>query len=191
MWLIVGLGNPGSKYLFTRHNVGFMAIDVLAQSLGVKFQDKFKSQFALSQLAGEDVALAKPQTFMNLSGESVQMISGFYKIGLEKIIVLHDDLDQPFGQIRLHKNRGHGGHNGIKSITQLMGSMDYARIKIGVGRPPHPDFSVADYVLQNFSADEMKGLPPVLERSLDAAEAIMQKGVEKSATEFNKTPNNP
>lgn len=186
MWLIVGLGNPGNKYLFTRHNIGFMAMDVLAQSLSVKFQDKFKAQFALCQLAGEDVALAKPQTFMNLSGESVQMIAGFYKIGLDNIIVLHDDVDQPFGQIRLHKNRGHGGHNGIKSITQLMGSMDYARVKMGVGRPAHPDFSVADYVLQNFSNEEMKAMPNILDRSLDAVEAILQKGVEKSATEFNK-----
>ena len=122
---------------------------------------------------------------MNLSGESVQAIAGFYKIGLDKIIVLHDDIDQPFGQIRIHKNRGHGGNNGIKSITQMMGSMDYVRVKIGVGRPPHPDFSVADYVLQNFSNDELKELPAILERSLDAAESIIQIGVEKSATKFN------
>lgn len=187
MWLIVGLGNPGSKYLLTRHNVGFMAIDVLAQSLGLKFQNKFKAEFALSQLAGEEVAIAKPQTFMNLSGESVQAISAFYKIGLDKIIVLHDDVDQPFGQIRLHKNRGHGGNNGIKSITQLMGSMDYARVKIGVSRPPHPDFSVADYVLQNFSNDELKALPNILEHSLDAVESIIKIGIEKSSTQFNQT----
>ncbi len=185
MWLIVGLGNPGNKYLLTRHNVGFMAIDVLAQTLGLKFQNKFKAEFALSQFAGEEVAIAKPQTYMNLSGESVQAIAGFYKIGLEKIIVLHDDIDQPFGQIRLHKNRGHGGNNGIKSITQMMGSMDYARIKIGIGRPPHPDFSVADYVLQNFPENELKALPPILEKSLQAAESIIKIGVEKSATKFN------
>ncbi|MFN7904521.1 MAG: aminoacyl-tRNA hydrolase [Pseudobdellovibrionaceae bacterium] len=186
MWLIVGLGNPGSKYLLTRHNVGFLAIDVLAKSLGIKFTEKFKSEFSLAKLAGEDVAIAKPQTFMNLSGEAVQVIAGFYKIDLDKIIVLHDDVDQPFGQIRLHKNRGHGGNNGIKSITQLMGSMDYARVKIGVSRPPHPDFSVADYVLQNFSDEEMKVLPGILDRSLDAVEAIIKMGVEKASTQFNQ-----
>lgn len=190
MWLIVGLGNPGNKYLFTRHNVGFMAIDALAQSAGLRFQDKFKSEFTLTKLAGTEVVLMKPQTFMNLSGESVQPAAAFYKISLDRILVLHDDLDQPFGQIRLHKNRGHGGHNGIRSITQLMGSMDYARVKIGIGRPPHPDFAVADYVLQNFSGEEMKTLPAIFDRTWDAVEAVIQHGIEKAATEFNKTTKN-
>lgn len=186
MWLIVGLGNPGSKYQFTRHNVGFMAVDLLAEKLRLRFQSQFKGEFAKGSWGDHQIGLLKPQTYMNLSGQSVQPCLGFYKIPLSQLIVLHDDLDQPFAQIRIQKNRGHGGHNGIKDISAMMASMDYARIKMGIGRPPHADFSVADYVLQNFSGEEMKALPEFLHTSLDAAEAIIKNGAEKAANVFNQ-----
>jgi PTH1 family peptidyl-tRNA hydrolase len=186
MWLFVGLGNPGKKYEATRHNIGFMALDLICDQLGLKFQSQFKGDFAKGSWHRQDLFLLKPQTFMNLSGQSVQVCQAFFKIPLNQILVFHDDLDQPFGQIRVHKNRGHGGHNGIRDISSVLGSQDYARIKMGIGRPPHPDFAVADYVLQNFSNEEQNQLPNFLRLSLEAAESVVQFGIEKSANIFNQ-----
>jgi peptidyl-tRNA hydrolase, PTH1 family len=188
MWLFIGLGNLGKKYEATRHNIGFMALDLVAKELGLKFQSQFKGEFAKGSWHGQDLLLLKPQTFMNLAGQSVQPCQAFYKISLNQILVFHDDLDQPYGQIRIHKNRGHGGHNGIRDISATLGTQDYARVKMGIGRPPHPDFAVADYVLQNFSPEELSELPKFLRLSLEAAGSVMQVGVEKSANIFNQTP---
>ena len=186
MYLIVGLGNPGSKYALTRHNVGFMAADVFATSLGAtnSWREEHKALTLKMQVDDEQVLLVKPQTFMNLSGQSVQALMTFYKIPLENVLVLQDDIDQSFGQMRFHKNRGHGGHNGIRNISELMG-MDYARLKLGVGRPAHPEMNVADYVLQKFNDEEMSKVPDFLNKAGDAIEAFIFEGLSKASTKFN------
>lgn len=186
MWLIVGLGNPGSEYKLTRHNIGFMAIDSYLQSVGnPPLKHQFKAEIAQGKIDDHQVLFCKPQTFMNLSGESVQALMGFYKIALDHLVVIHDDIDQPFGQMKIHKNRGHGGHNGIRSISGLMGTADYIRLKLGVGRPAHPDFPVADYVLGKFTADEAQALPEFLNKALDAVDSLMTDGLQKASTKFN------
>ncbi len=186
MWLIVGLGNPGNEYKLTRHNIGFMAVDYFMQQLGnPPVKNKFKADIAQAEINGTPVIFCKPQTFMNLSGESVQPIMGFYKIPLTHLIVIHDEIDQPFAQMKIQKNRGHGGHNGIRSITGLMGSMDYTRLRLGVGRPENPEHNVADYVLGKFTSDEFKALPDFLAKSTRAIEAIMKDGIQKASTNFN------
>lgn len=186
MWLIVGLGNPGGEYKLTRHNIGFMAVDSFMQGLGnPTVKNQFKAEVAQVKWKDQQLLFCKPQTYMNLSGESVQPLMGFYKIPLDHLIVIHDDIDQAFDQIKIHKNRGHGGHNGIKSISSLMGSMDYIRLKMGVGRPDNPAFSVADYVLGKFSKEEFDKLPDFLNRGIDAVESIILDGVQKASTKFN------
>lgn len=189
MWLVIGLGNPGAQYALTRHNVGFMAVDLLAAGLGVsQWGQEHKAWTAKVKLDGpqgaEQVLLVKPQTFMNLSGTSVQALMTFYKIPLEKILVLQDDIDQPFGAMRFHKNRGHGGHNGIRNISELMGA-DYTRLKLGVGRPEHPEMNVADYVLQKFSKEEQSKMPDFLNKAGDAVESYIFEGLAKASTKFN------
>lgn len=186
MWLIVGLGNPGNEYKFTRHNIGFMAVDYLVQQLGnPPIKNKFKADIAQTEINGVSVILCKPQTFMNLSGESVQPIMGFHKIPLTNLIVIHDEIDQSFAQMKIQKNRGHGGHNGIRSITGLLGTMDYTRLRLGVGRPENPEHNVADYVLGKFSAEEFKALPNFLGKAADAIDAIMKDGIQKASTKYN------
>lgn len=186
MWLIAGLGNPGAQYSLTRHNVGFMAIDYFAEGIKTSaWQNEHKALTLKFKLEGENILLVKPQTFMNLSGESIQSIMSFYKINLDHLIVAHDEIDIPFQKIKIQKNRGHGGHNGIRSISEKMGSADYIRLKLGVGRPPHPNMQVADFVLQKFSSEEMATLPEFLNRSVDAIESIIFDGLQKASTRFN------
>ena len=187
MWLVVGLGNPGGEYKLTRHNIGFMAVDYCLQGLGnPSAKNQFKAEIFQTKIGEHQVLFCKPQTFMNLSGESVQPLMGFFKIPLDHLIVIHDEIDQPFGQMKIQKNRGHGGHNGIKSITGLMGTMDYTRLRLGVGRPENPQFNVADYVLGKFTQDEFSQLPDFLNKAGDALEAIMNDGVQKASTKFNQ-----
>lgn len=186
MWLIVGLGNPGNQYLTTRHNIGFMALDAFLHSASAPNPStEHKAKVWKLKLDDVNVMMAQPQTFMNRSGESVQALMHFYKIPLENLIVIHDDVDQPFGQMRIHKNRGHGGQNGIRDITEKLGSMDYVRIKLGIGRPPHPEMSVGDYVLQKFSKEEFDQIPAFLQKAMDAAESIIFDGHQKASTNFN------
>ncbi|MFZ3230620.1 MAG: aminoacyl-tRNA hydrolase [Pseudobdellovibrio sp.] len=188
MWLIVGLGNPGKQYQSTRHNIGFMVIDYLLKSLSGHDPDYRESHKAMTKkmkLEGEEVILAKPQTFMNLSGESVQELMHFYKIPKEKLLVIHDDIDQSFGSLRFHKNRGHGGQNGVRSISQVLGTQDYSRLKIGVGRPDHPDFDIGDYVLSSFSKEESVQLGKVFKKTCDAIECFVFKGLDRASTDFN------
>ncbi|QDK38497.1 aminoacyl-tRNA hydrolase [Bdellovibrio sp. NC01] len=186
MWLIVGLGNPGNEYKFTRHNIGFMAVDYFLQGVGnPRQQNKFKAEIAEVEWKGHKLLFCKPQTYMNLSGESVTAIMGFYKIPMDHMIVIHDDIDQPFNQMKIHKNRGHGGHNGIRSISGLLGSADYARLKLGVGRPDNPNYPVADYVLGKFTKEESDKLPEFLNKGCDALEAIILDGIQKASTKFN------
>jgi len=189
MHLIVGLGNPGMKYALTRHNIGFMALDALAKSFDAKIErEEHKAQTLKFKLDGKDVILAKPMTYMNLSGESVVSIMQFYKIEPSHLLVVHDDIDQPFNYMKLQKNRGPGGHNGIKSISELLGHQDYARLKLGVGRPANPNIPVVDFVLQNFDKSEQEKLIDFLNRSGDAIESFIFEGPEKTASLFNQKP---
>lgn len=187
MKLLVGLGNPGSKYQFTRHNIGFMLIDALAEVAGARsaFREELKALTLKVEIAGSPALLVKPQTYMNLSGESVQPLMSYYKIAMKDLLVIQDDIDQPFGQVRFHIRRGHGGHNGIRSLHQLLGTDDYARLKMGVGRPLDPRHDVADYVLGNFSKAEESGLLEFLRLGSEAVEYFVQQGVEKSANHYN------
>jgi PTH1 family peptidyl-tRNA hydrolase len=160
--LLVGLGNPGNQYLLTRHNAGFMFIDAIAHYHNFSsFKEKFKSLHAHGTINGKPFMLLKPQTFMNLSGESVQAFMAFYKIKLDQLIVFHDDLDLAPFDIRIKKSGGNGGHNGLKSISSCVGN-DYWRFRLGIGHPGVREM-VSDYVLSRFSKDELAKLPIVLE----------------------------
>ncbi len=186
MWLIVGLGNPGSQYKFNRHNIGFMAVDSFVGPEKLKsYKSEFKAEFQKLKFKDEEIFVLKPMTYMNLSGESVQELATFYKIPLDRIVVIHDEIDQPFGKIKVQKARGHGGHNGVRDITAKMGSNDYIRLRLGVGRPSHPGFNVADYVLQNFAKEEQAGLEDLLIQSTLALETIIIDGYAKAANKFN------
>lgn len=169
MKLIIGLGNPGKEYEKTRHNTGFMVLDRFANKMGVSLiQNKFKGIYTKMKYHGEDVILLKPQTFMNLSGEAVRQIMDFYKIDLDDILVIYDDMDMPVGKLRLRESGSAGGHNGIKNIILHTGSQKFKRIRIGIGR--HPQMKVVDYVLSRFMQDEMIDM----EKGIDlACEAII------------------
>ena len=185
-WLIVGLGNPGREYEKTRHNVGFRAIDLLAQKLGCKIDKlKFQGLYCQTTYNGKTLYLLKPQTFMNLSGRSVLQLSAFFHIPPQRIIVIFDDISLEPGRLRVRADGSAGGHNGIKSIIQELGSQDFPRVKVGVGAKPHPDFDLADWVLSTFSSAEEKSLASALERSADAALTVMEKGVQEAANRFN------
>lgn len=187
MWLIVGLGNPGGKYAMTRHNVGFMALDAYALSVGnPKWKEERQALVTRLKMEDQEVIFAKPQTFMNKSGESVRALMDFYKIALENVIVVHDEIDVGFGAIRIHKNRGSGGHNGIKSINQMLSTQDYVRLKLGVGRSPNPNIDAATHVLQNFSSEEQSALHDFLETAGDAIESLIFDGTAKAATKFTR-----
>lgn len=188
MWMIVGLGNPGAKYAFNRHNIGFLIADLIHESFGrPTWKSQDKAQVCKVDINGQSCLLVKPQTFMNLSGTSVIPLLNYYKIPIEKVCVVQDDIDQAFAQIKLQQNRGHGGHNGIKNITELLGHANYIRLKVGVGRPSIAKMDVADWVLQNFSSDEMSTLPKLLELSIQAIEALMLQGYPKASSRFNGT----
>ena len=185
-WLIVGLGNPGKQYEHTRHNCGFRAIDLLADTLSCKVdKGKFQGLYGQAVYNGTKVFLLKPQTYMNLSGRSVLQLSAYYGIPPQRIIVLFDDISLEVGRLRCRADGSAGGHNGIKSLIQELGSQNFPRVKIGVGAKPHPDFDLADWVLSAFSAQEEKDLQPALERAADAALAIIDHGVPEAANRFN------
>ena len=185
-WLIVGLGNPGREYEKTRHNVGFRAVDLLAQKLGCKIDKlKFQGLYCQTTHNGKKLYLLKPQTFMNLSGRSVLQFSAFFHIPPQRIIVIFDDISLEPGRLRVRGDGSAGGHNGIKSIIQELGSQDFPRVKVGVGAKPHPDFDLADWVLSGFSSAEEKNLQPALDRAADAALSVMEKGVQEAANRFN------
>lgn len=185
-WLIVGLGNPGKEYERSRHNCGFRALDRLAQALNVKV-DKLKFQGLYTQTAynGIKLYLLKPQTYMNLSGKSVVQLSAFFKIPPQRIIVLFDDISLAPGRLRVRAEGSAGGHNGIKSIIQELGSQDFPRVKIGVGAKPNPDYDLADWVLGSFSALDEKAMAVSLENAGQAALAVIDKGVPEAANRFN------
>ncbi len=185
-WLIVGLGNPGREYENTRHNCGFRAMDILEKKLGCSIDKaKFQGLYGQCTYRGSKLLLLKPQTYMNLSGRSVLQLSAFFKIPPQNIIVLFDDISLAPGRLRIRPNGSAGGHNGIKSIIQELGSQEFPRVKIGVGAKPHPDYDLADWVLSCFSANEEKDLAPALERAADAALCIIEQGVSEASNRFS------
>lgn len=189
MKLIVGLGNPGPKYALTRHNVGFLFIDLFARMKSEstpKFKSEFKAETVKVKVGGEQVILCKPQTFMNLSGESVQPLMKFYNLQPADLLVAHDEVDIPFATMKFQPKRGPGGHNGIKSIHQMLGTDDYSRLRLGVGKPPAAwNMSTADWVLANFSNDELNILPDFLTAAMEGAELWVTKGLQAAATKSN------
>ncbi|MBC7877020.1 MAG: aminoacyl-tRNA hydrolase [Anaerolineales bacterium] len=184
-YLLIGLGNPGREYKDSRHNIGFMLVDRLAVRLnarGMKLQSKAIVTSALYE--EHKIILAKPQTYMNLSGQSVQGLLNFYKLPIENLLVAHDDLDIPFGTIRIRPGGGPGGQRGMASTIEKLGTKDFPRLRLGIGRPPGR-MDPKDYVLQDFSKDDQKFLPGVLDRAADAALEFVINGLNASMNKFN------
>ena len=185
-WLIVGLGNPGKEYERSRHNAGWRAVELLADKLGCKIdRAKFQGLYGQTTYHGTKLMLLKPLTYMNLSGRSVVQQSAYFNIPPQRIIVMFDDISLEPGRLRVRGDGSAGGHNGIKSIIQEIGSQDFPRVKIGVGAKPHPQFDLADWVLSTFSAQEDKALAGSLANAADAALAIIDHGVPEAANKFN------
>ncbi|WP_091176353.1 aminoacyl-tRNA hydrolase [Paenibacillus sp. 1_12] len=181
----VGLGNPGTPYQSTRHNIGFMAVDRFAEKHGIKVtQSKCKALLGEGNVNGTKVYLIKPMTYMNLSGESIRAFMDFFKVPIEDFIVIYDDLDTPFGQIRLRYQGSAGGHNGIKSTIQHLGTQSFNRIRMGINRPL-PGYNIADYVLSSFSKEEAKAMPELLDTTCDAMEHALGNSFEKTMAKFN------
>jgi PTH1 family peptidyl-tRNA hydrolase len=182
--LIVGLGNPGRKYAHNRHNVGFQCLDRLAQAHGLSFtQRRAKASLAAGKIADVRVVLAKPLTYMNLSGQAVRPLVSFYKLSLEDILVIHDDLDLSLGTTRLRPEGGSGGHKGMRSIIEALGSQAFPRLRVGIGRPPGND--AVSYVLSDFTADEQITLESVYERVMAAVELFLREGIEAAMNAYN------
>ena len=185
-WLIVGLGNPGKQYERTRHNAGFRAIDLLAQKLGCKIDKaKFQGLYGQVNYNQKKLYLLKPLTYMNLSGRSVLQLSAYFSIPPQRIVVLFDDISLEPGRLRIRADGSAGGHNGIKSIIQELGSQEFPRVKIGVGAKPHPEQDLADWVLSSFSATEEKALAESLPQAAEAALSIIDRGIPETANRFN------
>ena len=185
-WLIAGLGNPGPQYAGHRHNAGFMVAEVLAARMGVTLRrDRSGAAVATGLLAGLTVTLARPLTFMNLSGRPVAALRSFYKIPPERVLILHDELDLPFGTVRLKLGGGDNGHNGLRSVTTSLGGPGYHRTRIGIGRPPGR-MDPAVFVLRDFSPAERQDLPLVLDLAADASEALLRAGLAAAQNEFHR-----
>ncbi|XP_057420129.1 peptidyl-tRNA hydrolase, chloroplastic-like [Lotus japonicus] len=187
-WLIVGLGNPGKKYASTRHNVGFEMVDTIAEAEGISINSvSFKALFGKGVIGDVPVILAKPQTYMNLSGESVGAIVSYYKIPVKQVLVIFDDMDLPFAKLRLLPKGGHGGHNGMKSvINHFKGNLGFPRLRIGIGRPPGKMDPVA-FVLRSFTKQEREELDFTLQHGLEAVRILLLEGFDKSATFVNSS----
>ena len=185
-WMIVGLGNPGKEYEKTRHNVGFRSVEILAGQMKTKIDRiKFKALTRMVNHQGKKILLVEPQTYMNLSGAAVSALATYYKVKPDHILVIFDDISLPVGRIRIRRDGSAGGHNGIKSIIQSLGTDQFPRVKVGVGAKPHPDYDLADWVLSKFSAQEEKALAPALENAAAAALLLLEQGVEKAASAYN------
>jgi len=185
MKLIAGLGNPGERYAATRHNVGFMVVERLAAAAGVALKKKgYQGLYGVGRVLGEEATLLLPQTFMNLSGASVGSASKSLGIAPGDLIVVHDEIDLPFGALRVKVGGGHGGHNGLRSICGVLGSGEFLRLRVGVGRPPRGG-DVAGYVLNPFSATERKGLPALLDGAVEALETILGRGAAAAMNEIH------
>lgn len=185
MKIIVGLGNPGDEYVNTRHNVGFMTVDALARHYGVvNWKNKFDALIAEIKLDGETILLVKPQTFMNLSGSTVGQIFRWYKATLDDVIAIYDDMDLPVGKIRLRKRGSSGGHRGVESLLVHLGKEEFARVRIGIGRP-QAGWTVNAHVLANFTKEEQEPIAKVIIDLVPAIEAIVKDGIDKAMNKFN------
>lgn len=185
MKLIAGLGNVGDKYCFTRHNAGFMVLDKWALDEGLSFREEKKLKCFLTKLRynNEDLLLVKPTTFMNLSGEAVRAVMDYYKIEVKDILIIYDDIALDLGRIRFRANGSDGGHNGIKSIIQHVGTKDFDRLKVGIG--PQPNIPSENYVLQNFPQEQHEELKDVLKKSIEAVEYYLKNDIQKAQNLFN------
>lgn len=186
-WLIIGLGNPGSKYRLTRHNVGFMVVDFLANVFGLRWKHAFLQQSLVSigSYKGVDFCLAKPLTFMNLSGQAASRLVKKFRVSLEKVVVVHDDMDIKLGKIKIKKGGGSAGHKGVESVISSLGSSDFIRVRVGVGRP-QPGFDVVEYLLSDFSSDELKVLRKVsIPKAADSIKELMVSPLQKVMSIFN------
>ena len=185
-WMIVGLGNPGKEYEKTRHNIGFRVTDQLSEDLRIKIDRlKFQALTRMVQIGDNKVLLVQPQTYMNASGAAVGALASYYKVPPQRVLVIFDDISLPVGRIRIRKNGSAGGHNGLKSIIQSLGSDQFPRVKVGVGEKPHPDYDLADWVLSRFSAKEEEDLKPAIDHAVQAAQMILTAGCEKAASAYN------
>ncbi|WP_225725361.1 MULTISPECIES: aminoacyl-tRNA hydrolase [unclassified Nocardia] len=184
--LVVGLGNPGSEYERTRHNVGFLVADVLAERVGGRFAVHKKSGADLLQarLDGRQVLIAKPRSYMNLSGRPVAALAKFFSVPPTEVIVVHDELDLPFGTIKLKRGGGEGGHNGLRSVSSALTTKEYIRTRIGIGRPPGRQ-DPADFVLKPFSTPERKEVPVIIEQAADAVEMLLRVGLETAQNQLH------
>lgn len=185
-WLLVCLGNPGDKYEDTRHNVGWMVADEVAERRHAPIQKlRFKALTNLLTISGEKVLVMKPVTYMNLSGEAVRPAADFYKIPPERVLVVSDDTALPIGRLRIRKSGSAGGHNGLKSIIQHLGTDQFPRIRLGVGEKPHPDYDLADWVLSHFTGEDKKVMDEAVKRAADAIECILRDGLDRGMSRFN------
>jgi len=185
-WIVVGLGNPGDKYENTRHNAGFLVMDELARRGNFSIQKvKHKALTNTAVIGGQGVLVMKPTTYMNLSGEAVGDAARFYKIPADHVLVISDDTDLPVGKLRIRKNGSAGGHNGLKSIIQHLGTDQFPRLKVGVGGKPHPDYDMADWVLGKLQGEDKKTMDAAVKRAADAIECLLKDGADKAMNKFN------
>lgn len=185
-YLIVGLGNPGKKYEFTRHNAGFLFVDILSEKFAFTVKKlKFHALIGEARINGKRCLVMKPQTMMNCSGEAVKEACSFYKIPPENVIVVFDDISLDVGKLRIRRNGSAGGHNGIKSIINHLGSDNFPRIKVGVGAKPHPDYDLADWVLSEFTRTEGKQLRVAVDNACDAVALMVNGDIERAMSNFN------
>jgi len=185
LWLVVGLGNPGPEYSGNRHNVGFGVVEALASRMGGRFKShKARADVIEGRLAGQRVVLAKPRSYMNESGGPVSALRDFFKVPLDRLVVVHDELDLPYAGLRLKLGGGDNGHNGLKSLRRSLGSGDFNRVRFGIGRPPGR-MDAAAFVLRDFSAAERKELDVLVEHAAEAIEALVVDGMEKAQNTFN------
>lgn len=185
VWLVVGLGNPGPEYAGNRHNVGFMVVDLLAERMSGRFKaHKSRAEIVEGRLAGHRVVLAKPRSYMNESGGPVSALMDFFKVPLDRLVVVHDELDLPFGGLRLKLGGGDNGHNGLKSLRRSLSSGEFHRVRFGIGRPPGR-MDAAVFVLRDFGAAERKDLALEVDRAADAVESLVSEGLDRAQNSFN------
>lgn len=185
-FMIVGLGNPGIEYEYTRHNAGFLCVDYIADKLGVKI-DKFKNKayYTTADFDGKKVILVKPQTYMNLSGEAVVGLLNFFKVDTDKLLVISDDISLDVGKMRIRRKGSDGGQKGLRSIIELTGKDDFPRVKVGIGKKPNPNYDLAKWVLSKFKDDELKELENIKENVYSAAKLIINDQIDKAMNKFN------
>ena len=185
-WLVVGLGNPGDQYENTRHNAGFRVVDELADRGDFPVQRlKFHALTNTAVIGGQGVLVMKPVTYMNLSGEAVGEAARFYKLPPDHVLVISDDVDLPLGKLRLRKGGSAGGHNGLKSIIQHLGTAQFPRLKVGVGGKPHPDYDMADWVLGKLQGEDKKAMDEAARRAAQAVECLLSQGMDKAMNQYN------